>query len=237
VGGLSDKALTLYRRVIDLDPRNEDAHRYIGWAHMQLGEWDEVVADAEIYQTKFGGDPLECIKGRYYQNTGDLEKALLYRNECFKKTQGKDKLSLGVLYRKMGRPDKARQEWLEWLGGAKRGLAAYPNNPRSRAYIAKVHAFLGNREAVIIEETRLLAEYPNNPYLLGFLGDNRAILGDTDQAVDLYRQALRLGNVFGAVPGNEWYKESGLEQFVESPQFKEYLKEYNAVVDRLRAEY
>jgi Flp pilus assembly protein TadD len=70
------RALTLFQKVVQADPRNADAWNYIGFSHRNLKRFDESLA---AYQKALALNPghrgANEYLGELYLQTGDLAKA------------------------------------------------------------------------------------------------------------------------------------------------------------------
>ena len=75
-GGLTDRALPLYRRIIEIDPLNVEAHWHLVIAASFLGAFEDALAAGSVYFRRFGDD--ELIHSRVaasHQSLGNVERA------------------------------------------------------------------------------------------------------------------------------------------------------------------
>jgi tetratricopeptide (TPR) repeat protein len=240
-GGLVEKALPLLQRLIELDPANQDAYLLLTPAYGEIGRTREAIETAETVLSKFGERARTHMMLGFAN--GDLDQLEEARNHYQKAIElAPDDFPvyrfLGALLKRSGNPKMARDAWERGLGIGKRLLSAYPHNPRLRTSLAILYGYLGNKPGLLSEEARVLNDEPDNGLLLSNLASAHAALGDSDRAVELFRQALRLGfNLYQ--PGQTLWtsKEYGLGRPPDTPAYRDYLAELSQTVERLRSEY
>jgi protein kinase/serine/threonine-protein kinase len=239
-GGLRDKSPPLYRRVMELDPANYDAHYSLAEVNVYIGKFHEVIDAGALFLRKFGDrspQQVHMYLGMAYHCLGDAEKAKAYYERAIAAApeDWQTYRRLGALHKQNGRPEEAMQTWNHGRQVVTRMLDAYPENPRIRGHLALFAGYLGDRDTLAREEVRLLTDVPDNGLVLVLLGKAYAALGDPDRAVEFYRRALRLG--FVDFEEEHYLKAEGLEYIEGHPAFREYLKEYQEARSQLHALY
>jgi non-specific serine/threonine protein kinase len=239
-GGLRDKSASLYRRVIELDPANYEAHYSLAELNIYLGKFREAIDVGGLFLRKFGDRSPQQVHmyiGQAYHCLGDPKKAKGYYEQAIAAApeDWQTYRRLGVLHKQSGRREEAIQTWNRGRRVVTRMLDAYPQNPRIRAHLAIFSGYLGDKDTLTREEARTLSDVPDNGLVLLLLGKARAALGDTDRAVKFFRRALRLG--FIDFEEEHYLKAEGLEYLEGHPTFRKYLKEYHKARTRLHSLY
>jgi serine/threonine protein kinase/tetratricopeptide (TPR) repeat protein len=233
-GGLTERAIPLFQRVVELDPANEDAQSTLASAYYVAGRMNEAIAAEEVYNDKFGHDS-GYIRSLAYLCLDNIENAKV----LYDKMGGPVWLdsSFGFLYQHKGQPDKAREYLLHGVATLKGCLKADPKAIACLAALAGFHAALGDRESYLREEATLLRERFQFHGLLAGMGQCHAQLGDMDRAVELIMQDS--GNFYH--PGDlgcEATHPPGVDQKLRQiPAYREYLREREATLERFRAQY
>jgi len=237
-GGLDDKATTLYLRLIDIDPANEEANYRLHANYFESGRFREAIETGNSYLRKFGDKArVHTRLGAAYHCLGDPKQAETHYKTGLRLAPDDFGVytDLGVLYKQAGQTEKARLTWVQGVKVAQQLLDANPLNARIRTSLARLYGHLGERQRLLKEEERVLREQPGNATLLVYLGIARAALGETDRAIEYYRRALFSGYTnFYWLPS---LKVHGLEYMEESAAYREFLREHKKVMDRLSAQY
>lgn len=237
-GALWDKAASLCARVIELDPANEEAHYRLIPTYLFLGEYQKATEAGEVYRRKFGdGVRAHFYTAAAYHCLGDFERAKMHYERAVELApdDGVIYLRLGSLYWQRGQRNDARRTWVKGIEVASRKLDANPQNPGMHMNVARLNGLLGNRDAVLKEEEWGLRGFPDLGNWLFAIGLAHASLGDSERAAEFLRRGLRSGAVMFYF--KNVLKSEGLDQLEQSPAYKDFIKEWIEVVDRLHAQY
>jgi tetratricopeptide (TPR) repeat protein len=237
-GGLWDKADSLYRRVLELDPGEPGAWAFLAFNANYSGKPRECIEAGETYMQRFPEDRdvlREVADARLC--LGDTARARAYYEQALAKMPERPfpYRRLAILYRQMGQPERARQLLLQGIRGVGTSLERHPDDVLARRGLAMMYAELGDRRRFLEEETRLLREAPNDASTLGALGDAHAVLGETAHALELWRAGLRTGNRYQLEPG--CLHSQGLDWLGTNPDYVQFKKEFDAAGARLSALY
>jgi tetratricopeptide (TPR) repeat protein len=238
-GSLWDKAIPLYRHVLQIDPANQGARFFITVSNVLLGKYREGIAAGDTLIARYGDDPEATSAVAWaYHCLGDFERARSFYERAYKQDpEAADApLAIGTTFRQSQQPDRARPEIQLAIKIFENELALYPEDPWRSATLAVAYAMLGNREQVMHEESRLLKEAPDNGIVLAYLGRAHAALGDTQRALELWRRALQLGTRY-QIPVCPCLEQAGAESVRRDPGYPQFLKEFEAAGNRLRARY
>jgi len=235
LGCLPEKSVPLLLRAIELDPANESAASLLVAAYGESKQLDKSLEAIHSYQRKFGATtPSHFWSGILYQELEDFEEAQIHFESAIKQRPDDHRayLLLGILYKQVGKVQKARQAWQMGLQLTRQALNASPEKRLLRGRLLRYYSYLGDRRAARREQNRLLKEdLDGGMYYV--LGISYAALGETDKAVLFLKKALHAGELCATSIS----KKDGLEHLEQSSGYQEFLKERSAIIDRLREHY
>ena len=250
VGGLAERALPVYRRVIGIDPANEAAHWGLVLGGFWAGEFEAAVAAGNTYLRRFGDDQwvhnkmalAYAMLGDDVQAQGHFEKAMALKTGLdsadlsFVGHPNLDALVYaGFLLERRGRRSRAEAVWRSGLELVRSKLEVYPDNPRVRTFLAVFSGLLGEREAFSSEKERALEAADFNGYSVYFLVATQARLGETQEAIALLRRSLRRGLV---TPAWKYYLAlASVPDLDVDAAYQRFQEDYEAEAQRLRETY
>jgi len=238
VAGIWDKAVSTYKRAIELDPANEESHSMIISSYLFTGEYHRAIEAGETFFRRFGDSPREhYFTALAFHCLGDFALAKMHYELAIKLApeDAAPQVTLGYLLKQNGQLSEARRIWIQGLETLKRKVAEAPHNHWLHGSLAQFYAQLGNKAAVLKEEDWIRRESPDNGNMLGQLADAFARLGESERAVEYYRGAVRSG--FLTFSPRALVKVDGTERLEQSPAYHEFIKELAQITDRLREQY
>lgn len=186
-GGKLDAAQALYRRVLDLAPRQFDALHLLGVIERQQGRPAAAATlIAQALQVDPGQPRAHCNLGAALQDLGRPAEALASYDAALQRDPGYALAwdNRGNALRRLGRP-------LEALDSYERALALQPANAGAWCHRAIALNDLGRHADAAASAERALAERPGEPDALLALGNALQALDQPDQALDAYDAALQ----------------------------------------------
>ena len=241
LGGLPDRSLPLYRRIVEIDPLNQGAHWHLVVATLFAGQFEDAVDIGNVYLQRFGDDQeIHALLGASYQLLGHHERA----QEHYEKAIDLEMLSsssatpyalvwAGSFFDQIGERERAEEVWRRGVELLEPKLEAYPDNIRMRLYLAGFYGLLGEQSFSIEEERALSANII--PWGYEHLAAVHAKRGETERAIDLLRAALQQGLIHPQWKNDLWVITSAPS--IESEAFAEFLAEFEAEEQRLRELY
>ena len=231
-GGLGERSRPLLRRVMELDPVNQAAyHLFVtaSWA-------DEPQHTADVYDAyvrRFGESGfLQPWVGTAHYFLGNYDEA----RELYSKAltaEGDDPpwahFFAGLFFDEMGERERAEEVWYRGIEVTKRTLDDYPDHVGMRLFLASFLGLVGERDSFLVEEERALEIADVNPFELPALAAVHAKLGESERAVELLRRSLRSGRIDKLALAA--LEIAGVR--LDSPPYDQFLKEYEAEVQRL----
>ena len=234
-GGLVDRSLPLYRRIVEIDPRNQGAHWHLMHAYYMVGKFEAVIDIADAYSRRFGDDDWTLFwAGHSYLHLGNLERARERYEALIKMPAPRTLDGAGLFFEEIGEPERAEETWRRAVALIKPNVEAYPDNFRSRLMLARLYGYLGDRASLIAEEERAFATDGFHDGANFYVADAHAKLGEPDRAVELLRRMVKHGKL-----DQLWERRFDFASIPipESEAFDEFLKEYDALEQRLRDTY
>ena len=210
LGGLRERALPLYRRVIELDPMNEAAHWQLVAASALAGELEETLRVGDRYIRRFGPDiEVHTYVAVAHQLLGDEARAQEYYQKAIdlgaEASSGQGVLPpnsvaaaflyAGLFHDQQGNRARAEELWRRGVRLLEPKLEEYPQQSKMRLYLACFHGLLGEEDAFLAEEARAFEASNLNTFELLHLATVHAKTGGTERAAELLRLALRQGRV------------------------------------------
>lgn len=188
-----DKAETLYRATLILNPTNAEAHYHLGLLfHTQQRLEEAVVAYRDTIFARLDYAEAYANMGAVMKDLGKPEEAeIFYRQAIAYAPYGASTHNnLGVLYNELRRTDEARTEF-------RRAISVSPEYEWS--YINMAPALLdgGDARASIEACQRAMKMQPDLPIGQFNLGASLKALNRLDEATECFRTAVRLQPEFG----------------------------------------
>ena len=231
---MTDRALPLYRRIIEIDPLNEAAHYHLVAAAFVVGEFEEAVEAGSVYFGRFGDDEEIHSQVAYsHHSLGNVERAREHYRKATSSSYPSALLSAGLFFDQVGERERAEEAWRRGVEMLEPKLEAYPDDMRTRLSLACFYRLLGERASFLAVEERLVSSgFKSGAFY--FLAAVRAKLGDTDAAVELLRHTVRLGRIS---PRWERPFELASVSLPASEAMDEFRREYQTLERRLRELY
>jgi serine/threonine-protein kinase len=239
--GLTDKAVLLYRRLLEIDPANSGGLWYLVAARIYSGQFREALTAGEDFFRRFGEDAeIHNWVAVAHHALGNMDQARTHYEAAIEQF-GEDPnyyvyFFAAAFYKQIGQPDREREILSQGLEIGRRRLDAYPDNPRLRGMIAGLYGYMGDKEGLTREEKRLLNEAPDNGQVLTFPAMGHAFLGETDRSVELLRRALRSGCFFDLIYP-KLIRVYGAGSLEGTPAYADLLREFAETDRRLRSTY
>jgi tetratricopeptide (TPR) repeat protein len=241
LGGIPDKAVPLYRRVLDIDPANDGALWSLVLVLAWSGQFRETLQAGDDYFRRFGEDPeVHTWVAFAHHGLGEMEEARKHYETAIQQL-GENPTwyiywYIASLYRQTGHPDKARDILSQGIQLGRRRLDAYPDNVRLRALVGSLYGYLGDRETFQRYESRLEAEAPDNGLVWGFMAQGQILLGESDRGVALLLRGMRSG-CYQWLWVPRLMQLSGCGAVKGTPAYENLVREFEATQNRLRSTY
>ena len=246
--GLSEAALPLYRRVIELDPLNLPAHFFFTTAAGSAGDAEAVVEIGTAAIERFGPESLiQTQLGFAHYLLNDKDRALEQFQRVTASISGaaaadggaaslynvRALLFAGAFYSRIGQRALAEQTWRTGIELFTPMLELDPDNTRMRLYFASLHGLVGDRDAFMAEEVRFRRNPIFTNHDIVYLVAGLTALGQHDRALALLREQVREGRL----PLWESHGRLFFPDLLESPGIDELRREYDALEERLLERY
>ncbi|MEE9270669.1 MAG: protein kinase [Candidatus Krumholzibacteria bacterium] len=240
LGGLPDKAVPLFQRIIELDPENQGAHWYLVFTHVWAGQNDEALEAGQTFISKFGEDPeVHTWIAVSYHNLGEWDAAAVHYDRAIALFGDESNMYVfiyaGILHKQMGDPERAREIFSAGVEISKKKLAAYPDNHRVRDIIAGLYGGLGDKE-LFLKHAQAFFAAGHRSYAFSYIASGYLAVGERDRWCELLRQCGRGGqNILWIFEGAN--AAEGLANLSEFPGWEECIDELRKLDKRLRAQY
>ena len=246
LGGLTARSLSLFHRILEIDPANEAAQWHLAGAFFGTGQPEQAIEAGNAYLSRFGDDQLiQIILALSYHRMGSLRLARKRYEDAIdmgwreSATTGsfaaKSNLHAflfgGLFFHQIGERNRAELIWRRGVELAEPLVDAYSDHFGLRTYLAAFYGLLGEDAASSIEERRALSVDEGNVFELYYLASAHAALGNTDRAVDLLRHTLARGRIH---PSWKEYVEIASGAPLESDNYRQFLEEFATEEQRLR---
>lgn len=188
-----DKAETLYRAALILNPTYADAHYHLGLLYHLKGRLEEaVVAYRDAIFARIDYAEAYANLGAVMKDQGKRhESEIFYRQAiAYDPFAASTHNNLGVLYNEMKRTDEALTEF-------RRAVAVSPEYEWSYLNMAPALLDSGDAEASIATCRRAMKMKPDLPIAQFNLGASLKALNRVDEASACFRTAIRLQQDFG----------------------------------------
>ncbi len=238
LGPMGERASSLYRRAIELDPVNAEAHAYLTINTWATEPERTVEAGKEFFRLFGDYHEVHNYVAYSYQLLGNHERAREHYEKAIKSSPSGDPnleslLFRGILMDQLGDRAQAEKAWWAGVESVTAKLEAYPDNAGMRLLLACFYGLLGEQASSLAEEERALASNVSG-YAWYYLAAVRARLGDTERAIELLRRVVRRGRI---EPLWEPFLRRAFAPPMRSEAFDQFVKEYEAEAQRLREKY
>jgi len=196
--GRNDDAVAELKRVMDLQPGNDNAHRLLSGIHIDLGDWDAAIAEAK---------QAAALRPSYWRNHSHLgftyfragnyeEAARAYARVIeLQPDNVRGYQALGTVLQAAGRNDEALKQY-------DKALSIRPS-ARTYSNVGTLHFWGGNHQKAADAYERALGLAPNDPVLHANLGDAHLKLGQPARARECYGRAVQQVQKLLGVSGND----------------------------------
>jgi TolB-like protein len=234
--GVPRNAVTLFRRILEIDPASEAAHWWLVVSSAWAGQFEESIELGEIFLRRFGEDPeMYTWIAVSFHALGELEAAAFYYDKALE-IFGDDSnfyvsIYAGSLYERDGQPDEARRIWSEALELTSWRLDLHPDNNRVRTIRIALYALLGERQ-LFDQEVNELRDRLSGTFAWHLVGVGYVALGEVDRGLEVFRHLARRGNSppFGI---EALQSPLHIERIKEAPAYGDFLRELKEAEERL----
>ncbi|MEE9268978.1 MAG: protein kinase [Candidatus Krumholzibacteria bacterium] len=197
-GTLPEKAVPIFERVIELDPRNQGAAWFLVFAHLWATQYEATLDAGERYFDTFGDDPeMHHWVAVAYMYLEEFEPARIHFERSIDLLpEGAGTyyhMRFGELYYKTGETEIAREVWTRGLRIVEKKVRLDPDNVRMRSLLAWYYAAVHDREHYEQEASACLRLAPDDGGVLAQLGEAETLFGALEQGVALLRRGLAAG--------------------------------------------
>ena len=237
-GGLENRALPLFRQVMEEEPANQAAPWFMTLAACWAGSFQEAVDAGEKYLSAFGDDSeVHLWMAIALHSTGRRKDAEgHYRSAVEKLPRGAlhyGPLYAAAFYRQDGRLDDADRLALGYIDVGEDELARHPDNYRNRGQLAFAYGLVGDLDRMHREEEviRKAMDFSG----LDSIAIAAGVIGDKKHFVEIRREVFRSGAI-GSADANirALYADPYIEDY---PGYKELAEEMATEFKRLAALY
>ncbi len=186
--GHIEEAKAIYQSILRKQPKNADAHNYLGLAYHQQGDHEQGLRALRKAIALFAGNPhFHYNAGVVAQALGRLDEALEYYQSALrlKPDYALAYNNCGTIWRERGDDEKARSFYRQALEHDPRCVEALSNMAAIHRRDADSREMLAYCEAAIRENPNIAEAYINRGYALG--RQNKIA-----EALDSFRQGLAL---------------------------------------------
>jgi len=193
--GLYEKAAAQYRRVIRIQPDSPHGYNNLGAIYLLLGRYEEAVAThrraIEIHPAAISYDNL----GTSYFYLERYEEARDAYSRAIELNPSNDVpyRNLGHALLRLGRPEKAAEQFRLALRRLEEGLKVRSNDARLLRRLAVCQAQLGDERAAFENIARAVALGPEDVTTIYKRAAVCSLTGHTDEALEHLREALARG--------------------------------------------
>lgn len=196
--GQTGEAMDIYKKVLQLDPRNRDAYFALGEIYQDLGKPEEVIGTynklLKLYPEDEGvqlriidayGRAIQKHPDRIFQEK--REDLLSQYEQLSKRKQytANDYFNLGFLYEQVGGYEEAMRFY-------RKALALAPNHEKALYSLASRYQATGDVKTAMALYQRLVHFHPQSTLAYLNMGLIYNALGDTDRAKYLYQKVVNI---------------------------------------------
>ena len=194
--GLADLALLLTRTILGTEPREVAARKLLIWNLLMTRDYEEAAADGRDYLLLNPGDANTAwaVAGAFMAKE-DYDEAVDVCEQGLRADLSDATLWLlkGYVLRAAGAVDEAIAAWEEGAGVVGARLRTIRENDRVRAFLANIHACLGDDESARREIEYVEDRQPENAYVAYRCVGPLAELGYADESLKSLQRAIDLG--------------------------------------------
>lgn len=196
--GRQDDAVSELKRVMDLQPGNDNAHRLLSSIRIDLSDWDAAIAEAR---------QAAALRPSYWRNHSHLgfvyfragsynEAARAYTRVIeLQPDNVRGYQALGTVLQAAGRNEEALVQY-------NKALSIRPS-ARSHSNVGTLHFWAGHHQQAADAYEKALTLAPNDPALHANLGDAHLELGRSARARESYRRAVEQVEKLLSVSAND----------------------------------
>jgi len=238
LGGPIDRATTLLREVVKIDPENQEAYWRLVTTHS--GPQHEIAVEAgNIYLQRYGDDPeVHMYLAMAHHGLENTVKALEHyelaigQEAAWAERVPEAMVFSGLLYDRLGETDRAADLWQLGVDVFTAKVEESPRNGRMINMLACFYGLLGDDASMRATEARAPAgAHPSSANLLAIVHLKR---GETERAVELLGDSLRHGFAY---PGWKLFLRVSHLPRPESEGFRSFVQAYETEAQRLRDIY
>jgi Flp pilus assembly protein TadD len=216
--GQFDRAEEQYRRVISIAPGLASGHMNLGLALMEKGHFPD--AEKELLQALSLGESRNLLMnlGGFYYAQEKFQEAAMYFERALAMGTASAVLyrDLGDAYRWLGKTRKASAAYRQGVTVAREDITRNPRRADSRALLALMFAFLGDRPSAQFEIEQALTMEP----------ESRSVIRDAVTAYEVFGQREKAIAVLSSAPGQvleELSRQPDTHDLQRDPRFQALL--------------
>jgi tetratricopeptide (TPR) repeat protein len=236
--GLAQYALPLVGSVLTVDPTNPAALKLNVWCHLMVGNYSHVLEIAREYLLKHPADAnTRWAVALASQNVaGGGPEAVRFAQDAVEADPGDVTLwvLLGYLHRLNGSETSAGEAWSKGLSRIQADVQGV-SNLRMRAWLANLHAGLGDVKSALAAVDELGEADPQNGYLRYRLSHVLAEIGHVDAAVRMLHLAVTNGFLSAQLVRQE--EVLALARLRDADGYMEVMRGLDATVEQSRRTY
>lgn len=236
--GMLNKAIPLFQRAVDSDPTDVEIRNGFARTYFYQSEYQKGID--VLLPALARGDDVTWVAMLNYQGLRQYDKAIeMGRLEVSRHpNEPLGRLNLALALKLAGKPDEARQVWLEAIRSQEAQVASF-ENVRTRIWIGFYYAYLGEREKALEQINRAVTLEPNDAWTLYQAGSVHAVLNNRREALDYLKKSIEHGWL--GVHYFDWDSDpNGFGSFAnlrDDAEFKQIWADLQKKVDELAKEY
>ena len=196
--GRHKDAIEELKKVMELQPQNDDPHRVLSDVYIAGADWDSAIAAAKqavnlrpSYWRNHSQLGLAYFRaGKYEEAAASYERVVQLQPDSARGYQ-----TLGTVLQAAGKNDEALEKY-------EKALRIRPS-ARTYSNVGTLYFWRGNHAKAAEAYEKAVLLLPNDPELHANLGDAYARLGDKTRATQSYRRAVALVQKLLAVSAND----------------------------------
>ncbi len=135
LGGMADRSIEIFERVIAQDPANQAAQWFLSFATLWAGDTEACLKESANYLRRFGSDPeVRLWRGMAFSSLENHRRAInelrVAQEEWGDENQAYICWWRGLVLMRAGKQEEAQRVWSRGISWAQARLARYPQNPR-----------------------------------------------------------------------------------------------------------
>lgn len=236
--GLADLALPLTKSILIAEPKEVAARKLLIWNLLMTGNYDDAAADGRDYLALNRNDANTAwavagalLAGHHYDEATHVCTQALRADP----TDATLWLLKGYVFRAAGAGVEATSSWEEGAAIVSARIRQVQENERFRAFLANIHAALGDAEVARSAIERVEESQPDCSYLAYRCAGALAELKDTDGALQRLQRAITNG--FLSVQLLRFEERFGFANVKDTSLYKRRSAALEKTVDALRRQY